>query len=143
MTLRIQKTIAWPMCLIFLVGLTFSVTGYVLCIGDDGHTRFKTICLPCCSDAEEVCDVDVSDDISDEHSNCINCSDLSLDELLWSKRFQKTGFIQSVKSFMAPTFHAVIIPISTDNGNSQAGKFLLTFSQSPLSASIATTILRC
>lgn len=115
----------------------------MLCIGDDGHIKFKTSFLPCCNDAEEVCNVEVSDDVPDEHSNCTNCSDLAPDEPLRSKRFQKISFIQSVKSFMAPTFHTIIILASTGNGNSQVAKFLLTFSQSPLSASIAATILRC
>ncbi len=143
MNLWIQKIIIWQLCLFLFVGFIFVGNGYVLCIGEDGHIEFETECLPCCKGTDNVCKLDVSNDLHDEHDDCTNCSDLTLDEPLWSRRFQRIIFIQSVKSFTAPTFHNAINFASTEESNSQVDKFLLTFGQSPLSASIATTILRC
>ena len=143
MNLWIQKIIVWPLCLFLFVGFIFVVNGYVLCIGEDGHIEFETECLPCCKGTDNVCKLDVSNDLHDEHGDCTNCSDLALDGLLWSRRFQKISFIQSVKSFTAPAYNIVIIFTSNIDDNSKTVKFHLIYGQSPPSLSIATTVLRC
>ena len=143
MNLRLQKIVAWLMCLIFLIVLTFSGTGYVLCVGDAGHIEFKTTGRPCCGKTKEICEVNVSDDFHSEHSDCSNCSDVELVGQLWSKRIRKTDSNQLDLFASALTIDALFSLISTENGNSRITGFHLAYGQSPPSYSIATTVLRC
>ena len=143
MKLRIHKIMVWPLCLFLIAGFIFVGNNNVLCIGEDGHIEFETECLPCCRGADNVCKIDVSNDLHDEHDDCTNCLDLVLDGPLWSKRFHKINFTQSVKLLTAPAFHTVIIPASNDNTVLQVNISFLTFCKCPQSAFMAATIFRC
>jgi len=143
MNLRIQKIAAWPVCLIFLVALCFGGTGYVLCIGDDGHIEFKTFCFPTCGEAKEVCEADALNDLHHEHSDRSSCTDIELNGPLWSLRTQKTASNQLGQFTSAPTIDALFDIISTGNSNSQTAKFHLVYGQSPPSYSITAIVLRC
>ena len=143
MKLRINKIILWPLCLFLFIGLALVGNSDVLCIGDDGRFEFETICLPCCDEAVEMFESEALADHHDGHEGCINCSDLTPDGPMWSKRFKKNSLIQSVKLLATPAVHNATILASTDKSKSQVDEFLLTFGQSPPSASIAITVLRC
>ena len=143
MKLRIHKIVIWPLCLFLFVGLVFVGNSDFLCVGEDGYIEFDTEYLPFCGGTDDVCKVDVSNDLHDEHHDCTNCLDLTLNGPLLSRRFTKISQIKSVKLLTPSTFYNSIILASTYKSNSQVDKFLLIFGQSPQSAFIAATILRC
>lgn len=139
----LRKIIVWPMCLIFLIGMIFAGNSKVLCIGDNGHIKFETFYLPCCGEAEEICEINIPDDLHTEHSHCSNCSHVELNGPLWSKRIQKTDSNQLGQFASKLTINAYLSPISMENDSSRIIKFYLAYSQSPPSYSITTTVLRC
>jgi hypothetical protein len=73
-----KKYLAWPMCLLFIVGLAVGSNGSILCIGDNGHTNIESICQPCCGEAEDSCDLAESNSNHDHHDECDNCTDRPL-----------------------------------------------------------------
>ncbi|MCP4582227.1 MAG: hypothetical protein GY839_11480 [candidate division Zixibacteria bacterium] len=143
MKLGFLKITAWSMCLIFIVGLSLSGTGYVLCIGDNGHIEFETSCMNCRGEAAEICKVNVSDDAQCDHSDCTNCSDVEIEDLFWSKRIQKTDSDLPGQFIPIPTIDTIISLISIENGDSRITKFHLAYGQSPPSYTTAITVLRC
>ena len=143
MNLLLQKILAWPICLIFLIGMIFAGDNNVLCIGDNGHVKFATFCLPCCGEAEEVCNVDIPDDLHNEHSDCSGSSHVELNGPLWSRRIQKTDSNQFGQFASELTINAYLSLIYPENGSSRIIKFYLAYGQSPPSYSITTTVLRC
>ena len=70
MMMRIKRMLIWPICLIFLLSLTLSGSGQVLCVGEDGQIKIETYCLPCCDDVEEACGLDLPEDLHDDHNGC-------------------------------------------------------------------------
>lgn len=146
MKLRIEKTkkiIVWPLCLILSAGLIFAGNGDILCVGEDGQMQVEPECLPSCRSAEDVCDLDMPNHIHDEYDECTKCSDIILDDPLWSKRSRKINQAGSDKWLPASNLHDTTIPASTNNCRPQADRSLLTFEQNPPSVAIAITILRC
>ena len=86
MNLRIQKIIAWPLRLFFIVGLTIAESGDVLCISDDGHIKIESICQPCCNTTDNVRLLTSSDSRHNHHDDCYNCSDLQLNGPIWYRQ---------------------------------------------------------
>ncbi|MCK5125613.1 MAG: hypothetical protein KAR42_05105 [candidate division Zixibacteria bacterium] len=134
---------AWLLSLIILVGISSGGTSCILCIGDDGHVEFETICLPACGDTNDFCALEVVDEVPHEHSDCSNCSDVELDGSLWLKPIQKNDPNQLILFASTLTIDGAICPLSWGNNNSQITKCYLEYGQSPPSCSIATTIIRC
>jgi len=143
MKLQIQKILVWPLCLFLSVGFIFVGNSNVLCIGEDGHMVFETECPPCCGGTDKVCKLDVSNDLHDKHDECANCTDLTLDRLLWSQRLTRVSVDQSVKLLTVPPFHNTIAQSTPDKINSQVDDFPLTFGKTLPSASTAIAHLRC
>jgi len=143
MKLRRMKIAVWSMCLIFLVGLSFSGTGYLLCIGDDGHVEFKTRCLTCVDEAEEVCESKVSDDVHSEHSNCFDCYDIELVSQLSSIFIRYIDADHATDFDSVPLADSYLSPKSASIDNPQFIKFHLAYGQSPPLISIDTTVLLC
>lgn len=143
MNLRLQKIIALPLCLIFLIGMAIAGNGNILCIGDNGRVKFETLCLPCCDEAEKSYEADEPNELQNEHDECCDCSDVELDYPRWSKRIQTInsdyfdGFVTALDT------DAQLSLISAFNTNSQIIKFHLAFGQSPPSYTISTTVFRC
>jgi len=133
----------WLICLIFLIGAAFGGTGYVLCIGDDGHVEFETYCPPGCSEAAEIRESDKSNDLEHEHSDCSNCSDVEIDNPSWSQRAQKTDSYRLSQSPPAHSNNTDFSQISEEIYNSPINKFYRIYGQSPPSDLIAKTVLRC
>lgn len=143
MNFRPQKIIIWPMCLIFLIGITFAGDRNVLCIGDNGLVKFEALCLPCCGEAEKTGEADLPGKLHNESDEYSNCSDIDLYGLLWSKRFQKTDSNQLGQFASEPTINAHLNLTSAKNDSSRIIKFYLAFGQSPLSYFITTIVFRC
>lgn len=133
----LRKIIVWPMCLIFLIGMIFAGDSNVLCIGDNGHIKFETFCLPCCDEA------DVPGEIQNEPGDCSDCSHVELSGPLWSKRIQNIDPYHLTNQVSVFATNAHFDPISIENTDSRINKFYLVYGQSPPSYSIATTVLRC
>ena len=115
----------------------------VLCIGEDGHIEIETNCLPCCNNIETSCEINVEEDLHDEHVGCNNCSDLILGSSFWSKRYSNLiGNSTSAKP-------VVLLDVNTDTTysltieSSQIHRTFFTFNKSPNYAFILSTILRC
>lgn len=137
MNLGFQKIIAYPICLIFLIGMVFTGDSNILCISDTGHIKFETFCLPCCGEAN------LPDEQQYEPEESSNCSDIELDCPLWSKRIQNIDPDHSTNFISLFNTDAHLVLISMDSGNSQIARFHLAFGQSPPSYSMAMTVLRC
>ena len=142
MNLQFKKIIAWSLCLVFLTGITFAGNGNVLCIGNDGHIKVETICLPCCGE-EEVCKFEVTEDIHDEHNDCNNCYDLELTGSQWLKRSRSTDFDYVLKTSLIPIIESITPTSSTVSVDFNIIKYHSIFGQSPPSLSLATIIIRC
>jgi len=80
MRLQISKHSSWPLCLLLLAVSIGGGQAGVLCIGDDGHAEFETLCLPCCGETKELCAVEPFDDRHEQHGDCADCTDLSFSE---------------------------------------------------------------
>lgn len=139
---RIHKTIVWPLCLILFAGLIFAGNGDILCVGENGQMQVEPECLPSCRSAESVCNFDASRNIHDEHDECGSCSDIILDDPLWSKRSRRISPSGSVKWLTVSISHSPTIS-STNNRRPEADQVLLTFDQSPSSVALSITCLRC
>ena len=142
MKLQIHKIIGWPLCLILFVGFILVGNGNVICIGEDGHIEFETECLPCCTDADDVCKLDVSNDFHDEHDDCTNCSDLTPDEPLWIKRFQRADFGKFFNLTFTSTTESSYNLTTLGQNNSHLTEFYQLYNQSLLFPILAT-VLRC
>lgn len=145
MNLRYQKIIAWPICLIFMIGMVFAGTGNILCVGENGQIKFETICLPYCGEVETDCVDDCHIEIQNEAGENSDCSDVELDGPLRSNRIQNLGpeFLNELFPLFTVTTTANIGSVYTDNDNLQNIIYFLASGQSPPSNSISTTVLRC
>ncbi len=140
---KLQKILAWPICLIILVGMTIVGDSNVLCIADDGQILFETICLPCCGEAENSCEAALLGEQHGELADCSPCLDIELDSPLWTNRIEQTDFDWLGQISFELPINACANQISSKNSNSQHIKFYLAYGQSPPTFSITTTILRC
>jgi len=77
MNLMDNRYLTWLVCLIFSSGIGInSITG-VVCVGDDGHVKYESLCQPCCSGSATDCTLDEKQGEPDHHGCCGNCTDLS------------------------------------------------------------------
>ena len=78
---RLTKTyLIWPLCLLFVAGLTIGGNGSVVCVGDDGLVKVESVCEPCVDEAGEACRVEQVDVEHDHQDECVNCTDLPVDQ---------------------------------------------------------------
>jgi len=143
MVLRITKIIAWPLCLIFLIGLTFSGYSDVLCISEDGQMELETLSLPCCDETGDFCEYNTSEEQHNKHNNCSSCLDVEHNNPLWTKRPQKTDFSQLIKLTFASSIDAVYSLTSIAQNNLRIIEYSQLYNQNPPSLFLTTTILRC
>lgn len=143
MKLKMYKTIVWPLCLILFIGFIFVGHNDVLCISEDGHMKFETECLPCCTETDDICKLDEPNNLQEKHIACFHCSDLTMDGTLWLKRLTKTSLQQSDKSDLVLTFKDNLILTPISNIAFKENNSLLSFYKSPQSLSIAVTIILC
>ena len=139
MKLMTHKIIAWSLCLLLLIGVTASGYSDILCISEDGVHEFETVCLPCCTDDAENCNFESSGDRQDEHNNCSDCSDVEIDNPLWSKRIQKISSKQLLISKHNPlvksTYGLPAVNKSSIN--------LISLNQHPPLISLSSVIIIC
>ena len=143
MNLRIKKITASTIWLAFLIGVMFPGYSNVLCVGADGLIKLETICLPGCTETEDFCEYNASEDLPNEHSDCTDCFDVELDNPVWSTRSNKPEFSQLIKLDFTAS-------IDISDGLTPLGQYNLRFikypqlyNQNPPSLSLTTTILRC
>ena len=138
-----QKIAAWPLCLFFLFGLFFVGNGAVLCIGDDGHIEFETHCVPGCGETKEAPEIDLSDALQVEHIDCSNCTDIDLNNPLWSRRGQTylSGYTADFSLMSMP--NADLRLTCTQADIRMVNPEQLAFGHNPSSCSIISTILLC
>ena len=130
----------WSICLLFFVATTFGATGYVLCIGDDGHIEFETLCLPASCETAEDCELGVSENAHDEHSGCSDCTDVDSNKPLLSKRIQRIDFNEASQSTLTSAICTCLNQISAKNNDSYKNQNSLAYGLSPPSNSISTTV---
>ena len=146
MNLRIQKILAWPICLILLVGIIAAGNNYVLCINNDGDVKFETLCLPCCGEAENSCEVKLPNELQDELGDCYPCSDVEFDGSLWSRRIQNDYSNYLTNLTLAFNADGHLSPGFSEKSNLPILKFYPAYGQSPpyfSMALITTTVVRC
>ena len=133
----------WPICLIFLLSLILFGNGQVLCVGEDGHIEIETYCLPCCGEAEDTCELDLPEDLHDEHNGCSDCSDFEINSPIWSSR---VNHIEAGNFDHSKTLCSMDSNYGGDSTQINISKtdFLIYFSgQGPPSDIGITTVLRC
>ncbi len=140
---KLQKILAWPFCLIFLIGMTLVGASKVICITDNGHILFETICLPCCGEGENSCEATFPGEQHNDLADCSPCLNVELDSPLWSSRIENTDFVWLGHISLELSVNAYSSLVSTENGGSRNIKFYLAYGQSPSTYSITATILRC
>ena len=84
--MQIRKYLSWPVCLLFVAGLTLGNSGSVLCVGDDDHVKVESVCQPYCNDSEAGCILRQPGSNHDHHEDCANCTDLPLIQDFLSQR---------------------------------------------------------
>ncbi len=87
-----MKLSVLPICLLFIVGLTFSSFGDILCVSDSGHIKVESICNPCCDETANPCFLNKTDFGHEHHDSCDNCSDLSLESPKILDRLSNSDF---------------------------------------------------
>lgn len=139
----IHKSIVCPLTIIILIGFFQIGEANVLCIGEDGHIEIESNCLPCCNDIETTCETDTQADNHEEHDDCYNCSDLSLGNPFWSKRFSNFTTInistKTVISLMVKTDTSYDLTIEL----SRLHNSIYNYKISPSLSSISSTVLIC
>ena len=118
MILKSQKILAWPICIVFLVGLYMSGSGNVLCIDLDGNIEIEKSGLFCCDDSEDSCKTNQADNPEEDHENCSYCTDLELCGLLWfnvKSNFDKTLIVNANTLKMA-TIDTHLESFANDSG---------------------------
>ena len=115
----------------------------VLCIGEDGHIEIETNCLPCCNEIETSCEINVEEDLHDEHEDCNNCSDLSLSSSFLTKRFSKLVNFENHTFSIALSNSFNKILSTNDRTYSQFNNNSIPFRLIPINSFISSTILRC
>ena len=146
MNLRLLKILAWPICLIFLIGIIFAGNNNILCMGDNGSVLVETFCPPCCDQAEKTCKGNMPDELHNEPCEYSNCSDVEINGPFWSKRIQITDSNQLNAFASKLTISTYFSPISIGEDNLQILKYYLAYGQSPPIYSIislSTTVFRC
>ena len=106
----IQKIMVWPLCLFLFIGVVIIGNFDTICIGGNGQVEFETECLPCCDKTTDICQLETENDFH-EHDSCHDCSDLSMDGPLWSKRITKKSLLHSDKLLSVPTIHNNVVHI--------------------------------
>jgi len=139
----VQKIFVWPLSILLVISFFQIGSGDVLCIGEDGHIKIETECLPCCIETETICELTEQGDLHDEHDDCNNCSDLSPDCPLWSMRLSRVSLVQTYRPDLVPSFELIHDAYSVSRSCSQAHEKPPTFKSNPLSSFISDTILRC
>lgn len=140
MTVRIRKCIGWPICLLFATVIAVSGFGGVICVDEDGHVKFESICLPPLSGAEDPCSPSVFDDVPGEYCVCGDCSDVPLDSPQWLKRSRQTSNEQRIEPVST---HPVHLAGTTESGGPRVATGRSPCCQSPPDLSLATVILLC
>lgn len=146
MNFKLQKILAWPTCLILLVGIIAAGNNTVLCIGGNGIAKFKTLCLLYCAEADVSCEDGLLDGRQVELANCSHCSDVELDGPLRSNRILRTNSYQLGQFALELANKACPGQVSIMNGSLRNKIVYLTYVQSPPSYSIislSTTVIRC
>ncbi len=80
-----RKTAAWLMSLFLLVGIVISSSGGVLCVGEDGQVKIKSMHHHNTADCDQVACSASSGFELERHSHCGDCSDRPLDGATWIK----------------------------------------------------------
>ena len=73
-----RKILIFTVCLLFVLGLSASSLGGVVCVGGNGEMRVEAACEPCCEEPEAACTEDQDDCEPDHHDHCGDCTDLPL-----------------------------------------------------------------
>ncbi len=89
---KYMKLSVLPICLLFIVGLTFSSFGDILCVSDSGHIKVESICNPGCDEIISPCFSNKTDFGHEHHDSCDNCSDMSLEIPKILKRLSNSDF---------------------------------------------------
>ena len=144
MKLTKKNIIAWTLCLSLLVGVSSSAFSDVLCIGDDGHVEYETICLPCCTDDSDSCDNETTEEQHAEHNECSNCSDVEIDNHLWTKRFHKI----ETKTLLISKYHHPVTIADINSSNIYTSPIKSFHSekfsnQDQILISLSTVMLNC
>ncbi len=150
MKLRLKKIIVITFCLLFLNGVIFSGYADIICIGEDGHFELETICLTSCTETETQSEQNGSLNISDsqhtqheKHNDCSNCSDVEVDNHLWSKRTSRVDFNKLLKSSYAPLVNSLSALTKPVHKNILSSDFDHLYSLSPPILYTKPTVLRC
>lgn len=145
MNSRTKKIINWAVCLFLLIGVTLAGQSNVLCVGEDGHVEFESICMPCFTESGEACENDLSNQQHNEHSTCTNCSDVETGNPQWRHGRPKTDFSQLIRLTAASSADATHYKLTAVQSNSRLIRFYKIFQPSdPVSLiSISTTVIRC
>ncbi len=146
MNLKLQKIVALFLCAVFVVGSIMTANNEILCIGENGHIEFETVCLPSCGEADDpetVCENNPSSDGHNDHSDCSNCIDLDYNAVFWAT------VRPSVDLDMAFTISfEVLPPIDSYNAEQCFHLFLYepvqqTLGLGPPEYCISSTVIRC
>jgi hypothetical protein len=137
----VEKIMIWALCVLFLTGLTFGGTGFILCIGSNGHIEYEAIYNTCCGD--EICDIDISDNPDTGHNDCSDCSDIELDSLLISKVVRNDYSDHLVQFVSVLITDNIPSSYSTLNCNSHIIKYCELYGINLPSFSGIITTLRC
>ena len=136
MKLKKQPLITCLITLFLFMGITSSGYSDIICIGDDGHVEFETICLPCCNEIEKSCETEVATDHHQEHDNCSNCSDIEFDSPFLAKRIQKSTHDQYKNSI----FHNFISSFSLSHISQNTITTSKYYIEAPPNSYASTTI---
>ena len=140
MTVRKRNCLAWLVCLLFAVGAVADSPGGVLCVGEDGHVKYESICLPPSGGAADPCAPSVFDDAPAEYCGCGDCSDVPLDSPQWLKRPRYNSHEQRIESIST---HPARLATSTWVGGPHVATGRSPCCQSPPDLSLKTVILLC
>ncbi len=125
--MNIRKYIFWQVFLLFTFGLAFNSSGAVLCVEESGHFKVESVCEPCGDDKTSNLLHQpryASDDYN--HTGCSNCTDMLLNQHLYSHRHNRVSkdvIPSSIDAYSSPTFKgdikiapAVLFPLKRDSG---------------------------
>lgn len=146
MNVRTKEIISWSVCLLLLIGMTFSGQSDILCIGEDGRVEFESICLPCCTVSDTVCDNKLSKGQHEEHTSCSDCSDVDPGTHQWANCRREIGPDQFTSAKVVSPVYATQDILTVDQNGLSLLKLHKMFKQSDsgsVLSVISTTVIRC